>query len=137
MNEKQEPHSNHTLDEDIPELKQFLQPGAKVLDVGCGPGTITLGVASVVDPGEVVGVDPAKDRVDAALELSTQVAYPINVTFRIGDSHLQWLRCSFPDLRFLHCRRVPASTTSAGQARSMRALSPLSCVELRYFQGMS
>lgn len=34
-----------------------LRPGMRLLDCGCGPGTITLGLAEVVAPGEVVGID--------------------------------------------------------------------------------
>ena len=34
-----------------------LRPGIRVLDLGCGPGSITLGLAEAVAPGEVVGVD--------------------------------------------------------------------------------
>jgi ubiquinone/menaquinone biosynthesis C-methylase UbiE len=29
----------------------------RVLDVGCGPGTITVGLAKLVAPGQVVGTD--------------------------------------------------------------------------------
>jgi len=31
----------------------FLRPGMRVLDVGCGPGSITLGLAEKAAPGEV------------------------------------------------------------------------------------
>ena len=34
-----------------------LRPGMTLLDCGCGPGSITLGLAAVVAPAEVVGVD--------------------------------------------------------------------------------
>ncbi len=34
-----------------------LQQGMDVLDVGCGPGTITIGIAERVNPGKVVGVE--------------------------------------------------------------------------------
>jgi cyclopropane fatty-acyl-phospholipid synthase-like methyltransferase len=34
-----------------------LRPGMRVLDVGCGPGSITLGLAEAVGPGEAVGID--------------------------------------------------------------------------------
>lgn len=37
-------------------LPQLL-PGSRVLDLGCGPGTITLGIGAAVSPGSVVGVD--------------------------------------------------------------------------------
>ena len=34
-----------------------LEPGMSLLDCGCGPGTITLGFADLVAPGEVVGTE--------------------------------------------------------------------------------
>jgi SAM-dependent methyltransferase len=34
-----------------------LKPGMKLLDCGCGPGTITVGLAEAIAPGEVIGVD--------------------------------------------------------------------------------
>lgn len=34
-----------------------LTPGMGVLDIGCGPGSITVGLAAVVSPGEVTGID--------------------------------------------------------------------------------
>ena len=35
----------------------YLRSGTQVLDVGCGPGSITLGLAEAVAPGSVVGID--------------------------------------------------------------------------------
>lgn len=35
----------------------FLQAGMRLLDCGCGPGSITLGLAEAVAPGEVIGLD--------------------------------------------------------------------------------
>jgi ubiquinone/menaquinone biosynthesis C-methylase UbiE len=43
-----------------------LCPGARVLDCGCGPGTITIGIASAVAPGLVVGVDFAESQIEKA-----------------------------------------------------------------------
>ena len=34
-----------------------LRPGMDMLDIGCGPGSITLGLAAAVTPGQVVGID--------------------------------------------------------------------------------
>lgn len=47
-----------TLADDFSALVPFLKPGLRVLDVGCGPGALSEGVAHIVGPtGEVVGVD--------------------------------------------------------------------------------
>ena len=35
----------------------YLTPGVSVLDCGCGPGSITLGIANRIGNGTVVGVD--------------------------------------------------------------------------------
>ena len=34
-----------------------LRPGMRLLDCGCGPGSITIGLASAVAPAEAVGID--------------------------------------------------------------------------------
>ena len=95
-----------SLDETFPELRQYLSPGASVLDVGCGPGSITLGVAEAVSPGKVVGVEPAGGRVSIGT-VSAEKRNIRNVTFVEGDAH----RLDFPDDSFdvvyshtvLHC----------------------------------
>ncbi len=38
-------------------LIDHLSRGMSVLDIGCGPGSITLGIAKAVAPGEVTGID--------------------------------------------------------------------------------
>src|SRR5437870_6082972 len=38
-------------------LRPELRPGVSLLDCGCGPGVITVGLAKIVSPGEVHGVD--------------------------------------------------------------------------------
>jgi SAM-dependent methyltransferase len=49
---------------------RFLRPGMRVLDLGCGPGSITLGLAETVAPGEVVGIDSQPSQVAQAQALS-------------------------------------------------------------------
>src|SRR5215831_13844206 len=48
----------------------FLRPGMRVLDLGCGPGSITLGLAEAVAPGEAIGVDLQPSQVAQAQALS-------------------------------------------------------------------
>lgn len=50
-------HTWRTVDNSAAYLAGRLRPGSDVLDVGCGPGTITVDLAGRVAPGRVVGVD--------------------------------------------------------------------------------
>ena len=43
-----------------------LEPGMRLLDAGCGPGTVTAGLARAVAPGEVIGIDVAPGVLDHA-----------------------------------------------------------------------
>ena len=45
-------------------LLDRLSPGASLLDVGCGPGSITVGIAKALSPGMVVGVDIEASQVE-------------------------------------------------------------------------
>ena len=51
---------------------RHLQPGMRLLDVGCGPGSITVGLAQAVAPGEVVGVDIEPSVLDEARRLAAE-----------------------------------------------------------------
>jgi SAM-dependent methyltransferase len=63
-----------------------LTPGVSVLDCGCGPGTITLGIARAVRPGPVTGVDFGASQVERATARATAEAVA-NVTFRVADCY--------------------------------------------------
>lgn len=54
-----------------------LQPGLSVLDVGCGSGTITKGIARYA--GKVTGIDRSEELISLAN------VNPGNVTFLVGD----------------------------------------------------
>jgi SAM-dependent methyltransferase len=43
-----------------------LKPGMRLLDCGCGPGSITLGLARLAAPGETVGIDMAENQLEEA-----------------------------------------------------------------------
>ena len=71
----------------------FLKPRMTLLDAGCGPGSITYGLAMHTAPGEVVGIDldstrierASRDRRDAGTEnISYQVADVTNLPFEDG-----------------------------------------------------
>ena len=64
----------------------YLRSGMQVLDVGCGPGSITLGLAEAVAPGSVVGIDfqPAQIKQARASAAERAVA---NVRFEVADAY--------------------------------------------------
>lgn len=72
-----EPASRELLRRGVEEFAGFfvphLRPGMRLLDVGSGPGTITLGLAKVVAPGEVIGIDIDAGQVEGARALATEL----------------------------------------------------------------
>jgi len=83
------------LEKTFPQLKPYLFQGARVLDVGCGPGTITTDVAQVVQPGEAFGIDPEEASIAQANQIKSERQIQ-NVTFQIGDARA----LSFEDHEF-------------------------------------
>lgn len=76
-------------------LLPHLRPGMRVLDCGCGPGSITLGLAQAVAPGEVVGLDVEPQQIERARALAV-AARVENVRFQTGDVYA----LPFPDASF-------------------------------------
>lgn len=73
-----------TLANSHPALLGLLRPGLDVLDVGCGPGTLTIETARRALPGRVVGMDVNPEMLAAAREASPPGALP-NLSFLSGD----------------------------------------------------
>lgn len=75
----------------LPELRS----GMRLLDVGCGPGTVTTGLARAVAPGGVVGIDLSADVLGFARGHAASERVE-NVTFQLGDVY----RLDFADGAF-------------------------------------
>ncbi len=61
-----------------------LEPGVSVLDCGCGPGSITLGIAARVASGEVVGIDREASQIERAETQAVRDGVD-NVAFQTAD----------------------------------------------------
>ncbi len=82
-------------------LAPLLQPGFDVLDAGCGPATITTGIAEVVFPGTVTGLDISAAQLEQARRL-TQGREIMNLGFVSGSAGLMPFADESFDVVFSH-----------------------------------
>ena len=80
-----------------------LKPHMRILDIGCGPGTITADLAALVPDGHVTGVDRAPGILDQARATAAERGLD-NVEFAQADIHA----LDFPDDTFsvVHAHQV-------------------------------
>lgn len=79
-------HEWRTVDNSAAYVRDFLTPGTRVLDVGAGPGTITVDIAQRVAPAEVVGIDASADVVARAQAYAAAESVA-NVSFSTDDAY--------------------------------------------------
>ena len=96
-------HQRRTAADSAAYLLPHLKPGLSVLDVGCGPGTITADLAARVTPGSVTAVDQSAGVLGVA-RAEVQQHGLSNVSFATADVH----RLDFPDGTFdvVHAHQV-------------------------------
>ncbi len=76
-------HTWRTVENSAAYLTDHLTSGKRILDIGCGPGTISLDMARRVNPGEVVGIDMSAEVIDkATASIPTDAT---NVSFTQGS----------------------------------------------------
>jgi SAM-dependent methyltransferase len=96
-------HTWRTAENSAGYLLPHLRPGQSLLDVGCGPGTITADLALLVAPGEVVGIDAAPEAVGQAQAHAAGLGVA-NLRFEVGDL----FELGYPDASFdvVHLHQV-------------------------------
>lgn len=96
-------HTWRTVENSAAHLIPHLAPGLSLLDIGSGPGTITMDFAARLAPGRVVGIDSAADVVARAS--ADSAALPLdNLSFRVGDAYA--LDCDDDSFDIVHAHQV-------------------------------
>ncbi|HWB23095.1 MAG TPA: methyltransferase domain-containing protein [Gaiellaceae bacterium] len=75
-------HRWRTAENSAAYLLPSLRPGLRLLDIGCGPGTITVDFARLLAPGEVVGLDREETPLVEARALAPELE---NLSFVTGN----------------------------------------------------
>jgi SAM-dependent methyltransferase len=94
-------HRWRTAENSAAYLLPHLKPHMRILDVGCGPGTITAGLAGYVPQGHVTGIDAEPHIVEQARAAACE---PGNLDFTTGDVYA----LGYPDNTFcvVHAHQV-------------------------------
>jgi SAM-dependent methyltransferase len=96
-------HSWRTATNSCAFLLPLLRPTLKILDIGCGPGTITADLAALVPEGSVIGLEYAPEVLIQARKLSEERGLN-NLTFEEGD--VMKLRFKDGEFDVVHAHQV-------------------------------
>jgi ubiquinone/menaquinone biosynthesis C-methylase UbiE len=118
-------HAKRTAETEAAFFLPYLKPGMRLLDVGCGPGSITVGLALRVEPAPTIGMDASESVIETARSLAK--AKPARyLTFDVGNIYEPHFPAESFDAIFAHqvlqhlrrpvdaLRRLRALLTSGG-----------------------
>lgn len=96
-------HARRTAADSAAYLLPHIQPHHKILDLGCGPGTITADLAAQVPQGGVIGIDAVETVISQARDHGKSRGLT-NLTFQTGDAN----NLPFNDGEFdiVHCHQL-------------------------------
>ncbi|MCY4435925.1 MAG: methyltransferase domain-containing protein [Chloroflexi bacterium] len=104
-------------------LLPHLKPGQRLLDFGCGPGTISVGLAKAVEPGEFHGIDMEESQI-AIARSAAKAGGHANATFHVGDATKLPFADDYFDVAFCHTVLTHVPDTAAALNEARRVLKP-------------
>lgn len=107
-----------------------LVPGQRLLDVGCGPGTITVDLAALVAPGEVVALDREAGILTEVGRLAQERGLG-NLTTTVGDVYALELADASFDVVHAHQLLQHLSDPVAALREMRRVARPSGLVAVR------
>src|SRR5687768_2622459 len=104
-------------------LIPYLKPGMRVLDCGCGPGNITVDLAELIAPGDVVGIDLSEADLESARALAADRGVR-NVGFERADVYRLPFQDGAFDVAFAHSVIEHLGDPLAALKEMRRVLAP-------------
>src|SRR4029077_12466663 len=122
-------HAKRTAETDAAFFLPYLKPGMRLLDVGCGAGSITVGLALRVEPGPTVGMDASESVIETARSLAK--AKPAKyLSFEVGNIYGPHLPAENFDAIFAHqvLQHLRRPVDALRQFRALLASGGVVCV---------
>jgi len=107
-----------------------LRSGMKLLDCGCGPGTMTVNLAEVVAPGEVVGIDLEDKQFEVGRAYARERGVS-NVRFETGNIYNLPFESNTFDAVFAHAVLYHLKTPDRALMELYRLLKPGGVIGIR------
>jgi ubiquinone/menaquinone biosynthesis C-methylase UbiE len=120
-------HKWRTAENSAAFVLPYLRAGMSLLDVGCGPGTITADLARRIPGGEVVGIDLPPDVIGAA----QREFGAANLRFEVGDVYALHFDAGSFDLVYAHQVLQHLGDPVAALREMLRVLRPGGLVAVR------
>lgn len=100
-----------------------LRSGLRLLDFGCGPGSITVGLADAIGSGEAHGIDVAESQVELARAAAAAGGHD-NVTFHVGSVYELPFEDDYFDVAHCHAVLMHVPETQRALREVKRVLKP-------------
>lgn len=123
-------HTWRTLENSAAYLVPHLTAGMRVLDVGSGPGTITVDLAQTVFPGAVLGIDVESSMAQRARSYAQSV-HVENVEFATGSGYAIDAPDGFYDIVHAHQVLQHVESPTRMMSEMLRVVKPGGIVAVR------
>lgn len=107
----------------------YLDKDSIVLDCGCGPGSITTGMASKVPQGHITGIDFGQSQIEKATQRSSEADIN-NVTFRVANIYSLPFEDNYFDRVFSHALMEHLSDPQKALQQIFQTLKPQGIIGL-------
>jgi SAM-dependent methyltransferase len=111
-------------------LLPHLKPGMSLLDIGCGPGTISIGLAQAVAPGKVIALDASSNQIEAGRRRAAE-AQISNLQFQDGSVYSLPFPAEEFDVVFAHAVFEHLKEPDSALREIRRVLKPAGRIALR------